>query len=249
LRLIPAIDLIDGRCVRLREGRFDARTDYEADPVELALDYARAGACWLHVVDLDGARDGDRRNADLIRRLVARVAQESGAQVQLGGGVRDAAAVESALALGARRAVVGSTGILDPNEFVSWLDRFGPAALVLAVDVRLDEDGTPWPWTHGWTRRAEIDLWALLGRVANAGLRHLLCTDIGRDGTLAGPNVELYEMIRDRHPGLTIQSSGGVSGAHDLDALAEAGLDAAITGKALLDGRLTLEEARPWLGN
>jgi phosphoribosylformimino-5-aminoimidazole carboxamide ribotide isomerase len=248
VQLIPAIDLIDGRCVRLLEGSFDARTDYAADPVELGLEYARAGARWLHVVDLDGARDGTRRNAALIRDLIDAVGAEAGMRVQLGGGIRDEDTLAEVLELGASRAVIGSTGIEHPDRFIDWLERFGPTAVVLAVDVRVDEQGTPWPWTHGWTRRAPIDLWALLSRVANAGLRCLLCTDIARDGTLAGPNMALYESIRDRYPGLAIQSSGGVSGTGDLSMLEAAGLDAAISGKALLDGRMSLSEVTPWLG-
>lgn len=248
MQLIPAIDLIDGRCVRLREGSFNELTEYSADPVELAMEYARAGARMLHVVDLDGARDGERRNAALVSRLIDSVGAETGTRVQIGGGMRDADTVAEALALGAARVVIGSTGIQEPNKLMHWLERFGPGAIVLAVDVRADERGTPWPYTHGWTRRGDRDLWALLSSFANSGLRNLLCTDIARDGTLSGPNVGLYEAIRDRYPGLTIQSSGGVSDADDLATLATAGLDAAITGKALLDGRLTLEEATQWLG-
>lgn len=248
MRVIPAIDLIDGRCVRLREGDFAAKTEYAADPVELALEYAQAGARWLHVVDLDGARDGERRNATLISRLVREVTDKGDMQVQLGGGIRSAETLAQALALGVGRVVVGSAVISAPNLLGDWLDTFDPGSVVLAVDVRVDEeDGRPWPWVHGWTQRAGIDLWALLAIAANAGLRHVLCTDIARDGTLAGPNLDLYETLRDRHPGLCIQSSGGVGTIEHLEALEEVAVDAAITGKALLDGRIPLDHARRWL--
>ncbi|MEO0971793.1 MAG: 1-(5-phosphoribosyl)-5-[(5-phosphoribosylamino)methylideneamino] imidazole-4-carboxamide isomerase [Pseudomonadota bacterium] len=247
MRVIPAIDLIEGRCVRLREGDFAARTEYATDPVELALDYARAGARWLHVVDLDGARDGERGNAGLIGNLVERVNEAGEMEVQLGGGIRNGDAIEDALALGVGRVVVGSAAIADPHRLLGWLDRFDPAKLVLAVDVREGEDGQPWPWTHGWTRRADIDLWSLLDGVASGGLRHVLCTDISRDGTLAGPNLELYTALRERYPGLSIQSSGGVGDTTHLEALDAVQVDAAITGKALLDGRITLAQATPWM--
>ncbi|MEM9386982.1 MAG: HisA/HisF-related TIM barrel protein [Pseudomonadota bacterium] len=246
--MIPAIDLIDGRCVRLREGNFEAQTAYDADPIELALEYAEAGAHWLHVVDLDGARDGKRRNASLITRLVEAVQERADMQVQLGGGIRNADAIASALGMGVGRVVVGSAVCANPGLLVDWLDTFNPASVVLAVDVRIsDDDGRPWPWVHGWTQRADIDLWALLGAASSAGLRQVLCTDISRDGTLAGPNIALYEALRDRYPGLCIQSSGGVGSVDDLRALELVRVDAAITGKALLDGRISLDQARPWL--
>ncbi|MEO0421248.1 MAG: 1-(5-phosphoribosyl)-5-[(5-phosphoribosylamino)methylideneamino] imidazole-4-carboxamide isomerase [Pseudomonadota bacterium] len=246
--MIPAIDLIDGRCVRLREGDFAAQTEYAADPVELALEYAKAGARWLHVVDLDGARDGKRRNAALITRLVETVRAQADMQVQLGGGIRDADTLAKALSMGVGRVVVGSAVIATPGLLIDWLDTFEPGSVVLAVDVRIsEEDGRPWPWLHGWTQRADIDLWALLATASGAGLRHVLCTDIARDGTLAGPNVALYEALRDRYPGLCIQSSGGVGSIDDLRALEAVRVDAAITGKALLDGRISLDEAQPWL--
>lgn len=247
MRLIPAIDLIDGRCVRLREGDFAARTEYAVDPVDLALEYAGAGARWIHVVDLDGARLGERRNAALIRRMVEALADAGECRVQLGGGIRDAAAIGEALALGVGRVVIGSAVIAEPQRLFDWLDAYEASKVVLAVDVRVDEQDTPWPWVRGWTARAEVDLWSLLGTVSTAGLRHLLCTDISRDGTLAGPNVTLYETIRDRHPGLCIQSSGGVGSIAHLEQLEASGVDAAITGKALLDGRLRLEDAARWM--
>ncbi len=247
MRVIPAIDLIDGRCVRLREGDFAAKTEYAADPIELALEYAQAGARWLHVVDLDGARDGERRNGALISRLVKTVNDSADMQVQLGGGIRNADTIARALQLGVGRVVIGSAVIANPSLLTDWLDIFDPGCVVLAVDVRVEEDGRPWPWLHGWTKRADIDLWTLLDAASSAGLRHVLCTDIARDGTLAGPNLELYETLRDRHPGLCIQSSGGVGSVEHLQALEAVQVDAAITGKALLDGRIRMDEAQRWL--
>ncbi len=240
--LLPAIDLRDGRCVRLLKGDFDQETRYSVDPVELAVHYRQLGARWLHVVDLDGAKRGEPVNLPLIRRMQ----EAAGVSVQLGGGIRTRASLEQALGV-AERAVIGSLAVSDPELVAAWLTELGPERITLALDVRLADDGTPTIATHGWTRASSLTLAAAIERFATAGLRHVLCTDIDRDGALSGPNVELYRACAARWPAIAFQASGGVRDAVDLEALAEAGVAGTVSGKALLEGRLKPEEIRSFL--
>ncbi|HVC02394.1 MAG TPA: 1-(5-phosphoribosyl)-5-[(5-phosphoribosylamino)methylideneamino] imidazole-4-carboxamide isomerase [Steroidobacteraceae bacterium] len=243
MRLIPAIDLRDGRCVRLLHGDFTAETGYSVGPLELLRRYRAAGADWLHVVDLDGARDGDGAN----RAIVARLAAERTVELQVGGGIRDRAALLAMREAGAARVVVGSAAVGDPEAVRGWLGEFGPERVVLAFDVRIDETGTPRVATHGWRRQSALSLWSAVGGFTAQGLKHVLCTDVRRDGALCGPNVALYREAVARFPGIEWQASGGVRDARDLAALAAAGAAAAISGKALLEGLIGLEEMHAFL--
>jgi phosphoribosylformimino-5-aminoimidazole carboxamide ribotide isomerase len=237
--VIPAIDLRDGRCVRLLRGDFAQETVWSDDPLELARAYRRAGFRHLHVVDLDGARDGQQRNEAIVRSLV----DEGGATVQLGGGLRSHAAVERWLAAGVARCVVGSLAVEDPDQVAGWMEEFGPQRIVVALDVRCPAHGEPIPATQGWQRAAPLTLWDCIERLLPGGLEHVLCTDVGRDGTLGGPNLELYRELRRRYPALALQASGGVRDAQDLAGLEALGCAAAITGRALLEGTLDAGEA------
>ncbi len=191
MELIPAIDIRDGRCVRLLRGDFDRETRYDFDPVELAVRYRDAGARWLHVVDLDGAKAGRPQNLP----LVARMRDASGLKIQLGGGLRTHADLVEALSI-AERAVVGSLAVTEPSTVGAWLDELGGERLTLALDVRLGADGTPTVATHGWTQASAVTLADAVERYLAHGLRHVLCTDIDRDGALSGPNVALYARVR-----------------------------------------------------
>ncbi len=245
MRLIPAIDLRDGRCVRLLRGDFAAETRYDATPMDLVARYRGLGADWLHIVDLDGARDGARVNRDLIAGLAA----QHDLKLQVGGGVRDTSAVTEVLAAGVARVVVGSTAVTDPAQVRTWLKDFGTAHFVLAFDVRLDATGTPCVAIHGWRDQLQMSLWTAVERFAEFDVKHVLCTDVSRDGALSGPNVELYAEAVERFPTIEWQASGGIRDARDLHALAGIGASAAISGKALLDDLIPTEELQPFLPN
>jgi phosphoribosylformimino-5-aminoimidazole carboxamide ribotide isomerase len=240
--LFPAIDLRDGRCVRLLKGDFARETRYDVDPVELAVEYANLGARWLHVVDLDGAKRGTPVNLALIERMRS----AAGVAVQVGGGIRTRASLEQVLAV-AGRVVIGSLAVSDSELVAAWLTELGPDRITLAIDVRLDATGVPLVATHGWTRGSSLTLAETIERYTAAGLHHVLCTDIDRDGALTGPNTELYRDMATRWPKIAFQASGGVRDAADLAALAATGVAAAVSGKALLDGRLQPKEIRPFL--
>ena len=241
--LIPAIDIRGGRCVRLLQGDFERETRYDADPVELASRYRSLGAAWLHVVDLDGAAAGAPANLPLIAAMRA-----DGLRVQLGGGIRNEDSLEQALAI-ADRVVIGSLAVTEPERVAGWLASLGAERITLGFDVRLDDGGTPYVTTHGWTRGTDTTLSDAVARYRAHGLRHVLCTDVARDGALAGPNVELYRRCAVEWPQIEFQASGGIRDAADLDALTDAGAAAAISGKALLEGRLSDEEIRSYLRN
>ena len=244
MELIPAIDLKNGRCVRLLKGDFAAETVYSHEPDQLLERYRQLGANTVHVVDLDGARDGEQPNRSVILALVRR----RSVRLQVGGGLRTLERVRDLLDAGVERAVIGSLAVTAPDEVLRWMREIDPQRIVLALDVRLHE-GQPMLTTHGWQRTSEVTLWAGLQRYAKAGLRHVLCTDVGRDGALSGPNLELYADAVRRFPDLQWQASGGIANADDLRALSDCGVAAAISGKAMLESRISTQELRPFLPN
>jgi len=242
MELVPAIDLREGRCVRLLRGDFERETRYELDPVELAVRYRDVGARWLHVVDLDGAKRGESQNLPLVERM--RTA--SGLKIQLGGGLRTREGLLRALSI-AERAVVGSLAVTEPATVGAWLDELGGERLMLALDVRVGADGAPTVATHGWMRASGVTLAEAVERYVDHGLRRVLCTDIDRDGAMTGPNVSLYADCVRTWPQIAFLASGGVRDARDLAALARAGVAGAVSGKALLEGTLAPEEMKPFL--
>jgi phosphoribosylformimino-5-aminoimidazole carboxamide ribotide isomerase len=245
VRLIPAIDLKGGRCVRLLHGDFAKETRYDADPSDLLAKYGRLGADWLHIVDLDGAKDGGQIN----RPIIARLAAQRGVHLQVGGGLRNTAAVAQMLDLGVERVVIGSSAVTHVEQVRTWLDYFGPDCVTLAFDVRLDQAGVPRVATHGWQRQSDFSLWDALDNYSDSQLVHVLCTDVGRDGALTGPNIGLYREAVRRHPRIQWQASGGIRHAQDLHALDVAGAAAAISGKALLEELIPVAELQPFLPN
>jgi phosphoribosylformimino-5-aminoimidazole carboxamide ribotide isomerase len=241
--LMPAIDLRHGRCVRLFQGDFGAETRYEHEPHELLMRYRGLGATWLHVVDLDGAKDGVLAN----RSVIVALASQRAVRVQVGGGVRSASVIDDLLRNGVERVVIGSAAIERPDEVADWINHFGSDRICLAFDVRIDAEGRPVPRTRGWTEGSKVTLWDAIERFPAGSVKHVLCTDIERDGALTGPNVELYKTALQKFPKLAWQASGGVRDARDLQALAAIGVAAAVSGKALLEERITPEELRPFL--
>ncbi|MBB5208590.1 1-(5-phosphoribosyl)-5-[(5-phosphoribosylamino)methylideneamino]imidazole-4-carboxamide isomerase [Chiayiivirga flava] len=239
LTVYPAIDVREHRVVRLRQGDYAQETRYAHNPLELAQHYAAAGATWLHLVDLDAARHGGYTLSPLVRAIKA----TTPLRVQTGGGVRDEADVRHVLDAGADRVVLGSVAVRDPARVAGWIAGFGAERITVALDTRQDADGIWRMPLHGWTETSPTTLDELLHVYAASDLRHVLCTDIGRDGMLAGPNLALYGYLRERAPTLQLQASGGVRDVGDVRAAGATGCAGVVLGKALLDGRLDLREA------
>ncbi|RZA14586.1 MAG: 1-(5-phosphoribosyl)-5-[(5-phosphoribosylamino)methylideneamino]imidazole-4-carboxamide isomerase, partial [Lysobacteraceae bacterium] len=235
----PALDIRDGQVVRLLQGDYALQTAYGDDVLARAQGFANAGAPWMHLVDLAAARRGGYTLAPLLGEIVAR----TGLQVQTGGGVRSRDDIVRMLDAGAARVVVGSVAVRDPDAVTGWLGEFGAERLTIALDTRQGEDGAWRLPVHGWTETADMTLGALALRYAEAGMRHLLCTDISRDGMLSGPNIALYTHLAALLPGVAVQASGGMRDVDDVAAAKAAGCGGAVLGKALLEGRLQLAEA------
>ncbi|MDD4617119.1 MAG: 1-(5-phosphoribosyl)-5-[(5-phosphoribosylamino)methylideneamino]imidazole-4-carboxamide isomerase [Alphaproteobacteria bacterium] len=238
MEIFPAIDLKNGSCVRLSQGDFDTAKVYETDPLLQAKKFAATGATRLHVVDLDGARRGDSRQFALIERI----AKETPLKVQSGGGIRNAETIRKMLQAGVDRVVIGSLAVKNRKAVQDWLKEFGPDRIVLAFDVKSVDD-QPEVLILGWQDGSSQLLWDALEAYEGTGLKHILCTDVDRDGMLTGPNADLYKSILDKFPAIKVLASGGVSSLGDLKALAEIPVEGAIVGKALYEGRLDLAEA------
>lgn len=233
--LLPAIDLIGGRCVRLEQGDFARETAYSDDPAAALAAFAAAGATEAHLVDLDGAKAREPRQHDLFVDLAAR----SALKLQVAGGFRTREQVARVLHAGVERVVIGSLALDESDTFSALLDSLGPDRLTLALDVRI-EDGEPMVATHGWLTGSGRILDSVLADFPT--VKHLLVTDIARDGMLQGPNLELMTRIAARYPAIELQASGGVSSLADLTALTATGATRAIVGKAIWENRFTVAE-------
>jgi len=237
--IIPALDLIDGSVVRLHQGDYGQQRDYGSDPLPRLQDYQRQGAEVLHLVDLTGAKDPAARQIPLLKKLLSGLS----VPVQVGGGIRTEQDVEALLSAGATRVVVGSTAVKDPETVQGWFSRFGADALVLALDVRIDENGTKNVAISGWQENSNATLEQVVEQYLPFGLKHVLCTDISRDGTLAGSNVELYREVTARFPQVAFQASGGIGNLDDIAQLRDSGVTGVIVGRALLEGKFSVTEA------
>ena len=237
--LYPAIDVRHGRIVRLAQGDYAQETRYGDDPLALARDYAQQGARWLHLVDLDAARAGGYTLSVLVGRIVG----EAGLQVQTGGGVRSRDDVQRILDAGAARVVIGSLAVREADMVCDWIDEFGSDRITVALDTRQDREGVWRLPVHGWTETAGGTLEAMARRYAQRGLRHLLCTDISRDGMMTGPNLDLYRLLVAQVPDVELQASGGVRDLADVLAAQACGCAGIVLGRSLLEGRLQLPEA------
>ena len=237
--IIPAIDLIDGKVVRLYQGDYGQKTEYSADPQGRFDDYVAQGATQLHLVDLDGAKDSTKRQLTVIRQLLA----NTKAPVQIGGGVRTEQDVIDLLDAGANRVVIGSTAVKDPATVAGWVEKYGADTIVLALDVNIDAEGNRKIAVAGWQEDSGVTIEALLAHYLPVGLKHVLCTDISRDGTLKGSNVSLYRALAAQFPQISWQASGGIGGIADIEALKGSGVGGVILGRSLLEGKFTVKEA------
>lgn len=240
--IIPAIDLINGQTVRLFQGDYGQQTNYQKTPFEIKQSYAAQGTNWLHLVDLDGAKDATKRQTEFLRELIAHTT-DNPINIQVGGGVRSEQDVETLLSLGADRVVIGSLAIKEPQLVASWIAKYGNDKIVLALDINIDEQGNKWLPTHGWIEKSDVTLEALLEKYQSVQVKHVLCTDISKDGTLTGSNVELYKELVQVFPNIQWQASGGIGSLDDIKALIPSKVAGVILGKALLEGKFTLEEA------
>ena len=237
--IIPDIYLIDGKVVRLYQGDYGQKTEYSADPQGRFDDYVAQGATQLHLVDLDGAKDSTKRQLTVIRKLLA----NTKAPVQIGGGVRTEQNVIDLLDAGANRVVIGSTAVKDPATVAGWVEKYGADKIVLALDVNIDAEGNRKIAVAGWQEDSGVTIEALLAHYLPVGLKHVLCTDISRDGTLKGSNVSLYRALAAQFPQISWQASGGIGGIADIEALKGSGVGGVILGRSLLEGKFTVKEA------
>ena len=232
IELIPAIDIINGQCVRLTKGDYDQKTVY-GQPLDMAREFEHIGFRRLHVVDLDGAKSKHIVNIDVLRSLTA----ETSLTVDFGGGIKTDDDMQKAFDNGAAMVTVGSIAVTDPDRFMGWLEKYGAERIILGADVRNGKI-----IINGWKEDSTEDLLPFLQKYINAGVRNVLCTEISKDGTLAGPAIDLYKRVMDAYPQLHLIASGGVSSIEDIKALDAAGIPAVVFGKAIYEGRIDLRE-------
>lgn len=235
--IYPAIDLRDGKCVRLYKGDFATTKIYNDNPAAMLEEFATAGSEWVHMVDLDGAKAGKFTQGELIAKLV----KNSSLKIEVGGGVRSTEDLELLFAAGVARVVVGSVCVSEPALVNQWMTRFGADKIVLALDCSLDNQGMPKVRTHGWQQESSLSVYDVLDNYPNA--QYVLCTDVGVDGTLAGPSIALYKQIQLRYPSLNLIASGGVGKLADVVELRQLDVHGVVIGKALYENQFDLASA------
>lgn len=232
IELIPAIDIIDGKCVRLTKGDYGQKKVYNEDPVAQSVAFERLGFRRLHVVDLDGAKASHVVNLDVLRGIT----EHTRLTVDFGGGIKSDDDIEKAFANGASMVTIGSVAVKQPELFLGWLKKYGSERIILGADVR-----NGYVSTNGWKEDSKEELLPFLDRYVKAGVRNVLCTEISKDGTLEGPAIELYKQVMEHYPDLHLIASGGVSCDGDITRLDEAGIPAVVFGKAWYEGRIDLK--------
>ena len=233
MRLFPAIDLMEGQAVRLSRGDYSCKTVYSSHPADVASDFRAQGAEYIHIVDLEGARDGTTPNFSVVEQII----RESGLRAEIGGGIRSPQAVEKYLQAGAMRVILGTAAAEDPAFLQEMVENFG-SQIAVGADLK---DGCV--ATHGWTEKSAKTGEQFFRELQNLGVETVICTDISRDGLLAGTNLELYQKLHTEFPTIELVASGGISSLQDLVTLQNMGIPSAILGKALYEGRLNLKEA------
>ena len=236
IELIPAIDIIDGQCVRLTKGDYDQKSVYGA-PLDMALEFERIGFKRLHMVDLDGAKSKHIVN-DAVLQVVTTKTQLS---IDFGGGIKSDEDIEKAFAAGASMVTIGSIAVTQPDLFMGWLKKYGTERIILGADVRHGKISI-----NGWKEDSTEDLLPFLQKYVEAGVRNVLCTEISKDGTLAGPAIDLYKKVMEAYPQLHLIASGGVSSIDDIKALEAAGIPAVVFGKAIYEGKIDLKDLWDW---
>jgi len=237
IELIPAIDIINGQCVRLTKGDYDQKTVYRDSPAEVACEFEKIGFQRLHVVDLDGAKSKHIVNSDVLHHITT----ETNLKVDFGGGIKTDTDIETAFANGAQMVTVGSIAVTNPDLFISWMEKYGAERMILGADVRNGKISI-----NGWKEDSQEDLLPFLRKYIEAGVRTVLCTEISKDGTLQGPAIELYTQVMEAYPELHLIASGGVSSFADIQALDKAGIPAVVFGKAIYEGKINLKELWDW---
>ena len=232
IELIPAIDIIDGQCVRLTKGDYDQKTVY-GNPLEMAKEFEQLGFSRLHMVDLDGAKSKHIVNSQVLRRITA----ETHLTVDFGGGIKTNEDLETAFSCGAQMVTVGSIAVTQPELFITWLEKYGDDRMILGADVRNGKISI-----NGWKEDSTEDLLPFLKKYIDAGVKNVLCTEISKDGTLTGPAIALYQRVMEAYPELHLIASGGVSSIDDIRALDAAGIPAVVFGKAIYEGRIDLQK-------
>lgn len=233
IELIPAIDIINGQCVRLTKGDYDQKKVYNDDPAAVAKEFEQAGFRRLHIVDLDGAKSKHIVNDDVLRRITS----ETGLIVDFGGGIKTGEDIEKAFEAGASMVTVGSIAVTQPQLFISWLNQYGADKMILGADVRNGMISI-----NGWKEDSTEELLPFLKKYIDAGVKNVLCTEISKDGTLQGPAVTLYKEVMKAYPQLHLIASGGVSRKEDIEELERDGIPAVVFGKAIYEGRIDLKE-------
>lgn len=240
IEIIPAIDIIDGMCVRLTKGNYNNKTDYGITPAAMAKQYEALGASRLHIVDLDGARAKQPINLESIRE----VCSSTNLKVQFGGGIKSSESIEAAFACGVSSVICGTIAITKPELFKSWLVQYGGDKIILGADIK---EGVV--AINGWQESGALDIKQLIDMFLPYGLKRVICTDISKDGMLSGPNFALYEQLQKLYLSLTIVVSGGISSTSDLTQLKNMKLKSVIVGKAIYEGKITFKELEQWLQN
>lgn len=236
--IIPALDLIDGQVVRLHQGDYGKQTTYAHHPIDKFAQYVADGANYLHLVDLTGAKDPNKRQITLIKQII----KSTTAKIQVGGGIRGEDEIQALFDIGAKRVVIGSMAIKQTNTIKDWFKKYGADKFVLALDVNVINH-QHFIAIHGWQENSGVLLQTVIDEYLDVGLAHILCTDISKDGTLSGANVALYQSLTKQYPMLAIQSSGGIGNLDDIKALKQTGVSGIIVGRALLEGKVDLKGA------
>ncbi len=235
MEIIPAIDLINGKCVRLTQGNYEQKKIYNEHPLEVAKQFENTGLKRLHLVDLDGAKEGTVKNWKVLESIAAK----TNLVIDFGGGIKTEKDLKIAFESGAALATVGSIAVKNENEFVGWLKQFGTDKFLLGADVKDEKIAI-----HGWQETTELWIYDFIEKYLNHGVKQIFCTDVSKDGKLEGPSIELYKIILQKFPGLHFIASGGVSSMKDLEELQTIGCSGAIVGKAIYENRISLKDLK-----